>query len=162
MKIQRTLLSCCISTTFCSSSYFTRAFQQQQQQTTLQKAFTNRHRSLSFSSLNMAEAADTIVPGRPTWHQTMLRIKDPVRSLHFYTELLGFTLIDTFHFPQYKFSLYFLATLQEPYHLKPGSQEAHEYLWTMKGVTLELTHNHGNELQDDFKYHVGNQEKDGE
>jgi len=47
--------------------------------------------------------AMTIIPGRPTWQQTMLRIKDPQASLKFYTELLGFTLIDTFDFPQVRY-----------------------------------------------------------
>ena len=94
----------------------------------------------------------------------MLRIKDPVKSVQFYTEQLGFTLIDKFDFPQYKFSLYFLTTLPEgeTYTLTPGTQEAHDYLWSMEGVALELTHNHGTESDDSFSgYHAGNQEKDG-
>lgn len=75
------------------------------------------------------------------------------------------TLIDTFDFPQYKFSLYFLTTLPEgeSYNLTPGTQAAHGYLWTMEGVALELTHNHGTETDDNkaAAYHSGNQEKDG-
>lgn len=48
------------------------------------------------------------------------------------------------------------------YDLTPGTKEAHDYLWTMDGVALELTHNYGTETDNDFKgYHVGNQEKDG-
>ena len=42
----------------------------------------------------------------------------------------------------------------------PGTDDAHKYLWTMPGVTLELTHNYGTET-DDSKYHPGNEEKDG-
>jgi lactoylglutathione lyase len=107
---------------------------------------------------------NTVIPGRPTWQQTMLRIKDPSKSLAFY-QTLGFTLIDTFHFPQYNFSLYFLTTLPEgeSYTLTPGSVEAHAYLWTMEGVALELTHNHGTENDGESftGYHVGNQERDG-
>eukprot|EP00539_Tryblionella_compressa_P001126 CAMPEP_0178751402 /NCGR_PEP_ID=MMETSP0744-20121128/10510_1 /TAXON_ID=913974 /ORGANISM="Nitzschia punctata, Strain CCMP561" /LENGTH=283 /DNA_ID=CAMNT_0020405051 /DNA_START=1514 /DNA_END=2365 /DNA_ORIENTATION=+ len=67
-------------------------------------------------------------------------------------------------FPQYKFSLYFLTTLPQgvDYTLTPGTKEAHEYLWTMEGVALELFHNHGTESDANFQgYHVGNQEKDG-
>jgi hypothetical protein len=82
------------------------------------------------------------------------------------------TLIDTFDFPQYKFSLYFLTTLpqgesDDDYTLTPGTQAAHDYLWNMPGVALELTHNHGTEATttDDDKaavyYHPGNQERDG-
>jgi lactoylglutathione lyase len=114
-------------------------------------------------AMSSTAAADIVVPGRPTWQQTMLRIKDPAKTLSFYTELLGMTLIDKFDFPQYKFSLYFVATLPkgEIYTLTPGTQEAHEYLWSYEGVTLELTHNHGTETDVDFSYHAGNQEKDG-
>lgn len=92
----------------------------------------------------------------------MLRIKDPAKSIAFY-ESLGFTLIDSFDFPQYKFSLYFMTTLPqgETYTLKPGTAAAHDYLWSMEGVALELTHNHGTETNAEQKYYPGNQEKDG-
>lgn len=96
----------------------------------------------------------------------MLRIRDPVASLQFYRDVLGMTLVDRFDFPQYEFSLYFLTTLHPddpPYALVPGTQEAHDYLWTMDGVTLELTHNHGTELEDapTHNYHPGNEDGDG-
>lgn len=94
----------------------------------------------------------------------MLRIRDPSKTLPFYTDLLGFTLIDKFHFPQWGFSLYFLTTLPEgeTYDLTPGTKEAHDYLWTMDGVALELTHNHGTESDPNFGgYHPGNKERDG-
>ena len=89
--------------------------------------------------------------------------RDPAKSLPFYTELLGFTLIDKFDFPQYKFCIYFLTTLLEGeiYELTPGSPEAHQFTWSMEGVALELTHNYGTESDPDFKYHPGNTEKDG-
>jgi lactoylglutathione lyase len=120
---------------------------------------------MSSMSTNTADArADTsVIPGRPTWQQTMLRIKDPVQSVKFYTEQLGFTLIDTLDFPHYNFSLYFLTTLPvtETYNLKPGTAAAHDYLWNMEGTALELTHNHGTENDDSFKAHAGNEEKDG-
>lgn len=104
-----------------------------------------------------------VIPGRPTWQQTMLRIRDPTESLKFYTEHLGFTLIDTLDFPQWRFSLYFLTTLPEgeAYTLRPGTQEAHDYLWNMEGVALELTHNHGTEKDCSSPYHAGNKERDG-
>jgi lactoylglutathione lyase len=107
----------------------------------------------------MSTTAVVVVPGRPTWQQTMLRIQDPVKSLAFYRDTLGMTLIDTLDFPQYKFSLYFLTTLpeSETYSLTPGTQAAHDYLWSMEGVALELTHNHDSTVV----YHPGNQEKDG-
>ena len=92
----------------------------------------------------------------------MLRIKDPKKSLPYYTEIFGMTLVDVYDFPDMKFSLYFLTTLPkgEDYTLTPGSPEAHAYNWSMKGTTLELTYNYGSEA-DDTKYHAGNEEKDG-
>jgi lactoylglutathione lyase len=116
------------------------------------------------SSSQLRMSSTDVIPGRPTWQQTMLRIKDPAKTLPFYTDLLGFTLIDKMDFPQWTFSLYFLTTLPEgeTYDLTPGTKEAHDYLWTMEGVALELTHNHGTETDAEFKgYHAGNEEKDG-
>jgi lactoylglutathione lyase len=120
---------------------------------------------MSTSTTTATASEDAVIPGRPTWQQTMLRIKDPKQSLKFYRDTLGMTLVDTFDFPQYQFSLYFLTTLPpgETYTLTPGTQEAHDYLWTMEGVALELTHNHGTESSDDSSktYHPGNAERDG-
>jgi len=103
------------------------------------------------------------VVGRPTWQQAMLRIADPKKSIPFYTEKMGMTVIDTLDFPQWSFKLFFLTTLPkgEEYKLTPGTKEAHDYMWSIEGTALELTHNYGTE-KDDFKgYHPGNQEKDG-
>lgn len=104
-----------------------------------------------------------VIPGKPSWQQTMLRIKDPEKSLRFYRDLMGMTLIDTLEFPQYDFTLYFLMTLpsSESYDLTPGTQAAHDYLWSTPGTVLELTHNHGSETDTTTKYHPGNQEGDG-
>ena len=101
--------------------------------------------------------------GRPTWQQTMLRIADPQKSLAFYRDIMGMTHIDTLNFPQWNFCLYFLTTLPqgESYTLTPGTQEAHDYLWSVEGTVLELTHNFGTEDASFKGYHPGNQEKDG-
>jgi len=93
----------------------------------------------------------------------MIRIKDPEKSLAFYRDVLGMTHVDTYHFDKWDFSLYFMQSLPagETYNLEPGSPEAHKYLWSTPGVTLELTHNHGSEKDDSYSPHVGNQENDG-
>ena len=50
---------------------------------------------------------------RFTWQQTMLRIKDPTVSVPFYEKHYGFQLVHTYDFPQWNFSLYFMAILPE-------------------------------------------------
>ncbi|MEM7208059.1 MAG: VOC family protein [Pseudomonadota bacterium] len=42
----------------------------------------------------------------------MIRVKDVEASLHFYTELLDLKLIRENHYPEYEFSLYYLATAE--------------------------------------------------
>ena len=76
---------------------------------------------------NPATESHELVPGRPTWQQTMLRISNPEKTIPFYTDVMGMTLIDTLDFPQYEFKLFFLTTLPEgeSYDLIPGTQEAH-------------------------------------
>jgi len=115
-----------------------------------------------FASLRMSTPEEVLKAQKPTWQQTMLRIKDPKKSLAFYQDLMGMTLVDKIEFPEFKFDLYFLTTLPkgESYPHQPGTDAAHKYLWTMPGVTLELTHNYGTE-SDDTKYHPGNEDKDG-
>ena len=95
-------------------------------------------------------------------NQTMLRIRDPGRSIPFYTDLFGMTLVDTLDFPQYGFKLFFLATLPEGEKVeKPGTRKAHDYLWSIEGTALELTWNYGTENDESFKYHPSNEERDG-
>ena len=54
---------------------------------------------------NMASFKDTTIkapnPHNFSWQQTMLRIKDPERSVPFYRDKLGFTLIHQYDFPQW-------------------------------------------------------------
>ena len=33
--------------------------------------------------------SDIVIPGRPTWQQTMLRIGDPEKSIAFYRDVMG-------------------------------------------------------------------------
>ena len=87
----------------------------------------------------------------------MLRISDPTASLNFYQTQMGMTLLDRIDFNDFNFSLYFLASMEEPYALTPGSTEAHKFLWSFEGTTLELTHNH----LETGACHPSNEEGDG-
>jgi lactoylglutathione lyase len=103
-----------------------------------------------------------------SWQQTMLRIKDPKITVPFYENNFGFRLLHKYDFPQWSFSLYFLyipsdggeiATysiqflkcLQIEKLPEPGTAASEEFLWTMTGTCLELTHNYGTENDESFK-----------
>jgi len=94
-----------------------------------------------------------------SWQQTMLRVKDPIKSVNFYQSHFGMKLISKYDFPDAKFSLYFLATLRDKsWDLEPTSEEAHKFLWNFDGTCLELTHNWGTENDPDFSHNSGNEE----
>ncbi|XP_061785503.1 lactoylglutathione lyase-like isoform X2 [Nerophis lumbriciformis] len=86
--------------------------------------------------------------------QTMLRVKDPARSLDFYTRVLGLTLLQKIDFPSMHFSLYFLG-----YEDKADIPKdiRNRTAWTFsRRATLELTHNWGSEKNASLSYHNGN------
>ncbi|KQZ66546.1 MULTISPECIES: lactoylglutathione lyase [unclassified Lysobacter] len=94
------------------------------------------------------------------FNHTMLRIKDPARSLDFYTRVLGFTLVRKRDFAEARFSLYFLVLVPEPAQIPAEEPARGEWLLSQRGV-LELTHNHGTEDDAGFAYHHGNSEPRG-
>jgi len=108
------------------------------------------------------EMPATEVVGKPSFQQTMLRVKDPKKSLAFYTEIMGMTLVNEKHFEQGKFSLYFLGTFPEGTKLpEPTSPEAGAFCNSISSCLLELTHNHGTESDPNFKHHSGNEDPRG-
>jgi lactoylglutathione lyase len=95
------------------------------------------------------------------FNQTMLRIKDPEKSIDFYTKVLGMTILKKLDFPDFKFSLYFLAYLRnEDDPVPENNQERFAYTLSQKAV-LELTHNWGTENDEDFSHHDGNSDPRG-
>ncbi|KZV83706.1 glyoxalase I [Exidia glandulosa HHB12029] len=86
------------------------------------------------------------------FHHTMIRVKDPKKSIDFYTNILGMDLIH--EAPNSDFTLYFLG-----YDKSEGQMSAEEKangLW-MRDAVLELTWNHGTESDPEFKgYSSGN------
>ena len=96
-----------------------------------------------------------------TFNHTMLRVKDPVRSLAFYTGVLGMTLLAVKKFPAMGFDLYFLAKLTDSERDNlPAGDDLEIFAFRQRGI-LELTHNYGTETQADFSYHDGNGEPQG-
>ena len=96
-----------------------------------------------------------------TFNHTMLRVKDPVKSLSFYTGILGMTLLAIKKFPNMGFDLYFLAKLTDDERDNlPADDDLTIYTFRQRGI-LELTHNYGTETQENFSYHDGNAEPQG-
>jgi len=79
--------------------------------------------------------------------QTMLRVKDPKKSVEFYQKL-GMKVLTERHFDD--FSLYFLGSGNV---VDPKTDTK-----TMFDPVLELTHNHGTENDPDFQHYNGNEE----
>ncbi|KAI5284124.1 Lactoylglutathione lyase [Ascosphaera acerosa] len=90
-------------------------------------------------------------PSRYKLNHTMLRVKDPERSLKFYNAL-GLTQINKLDFPQAKFTLYFLAYDSDKQSVQHGLH------WTDRHGVLELTHNHGTEADAGYRVANGNEE----
>lgn len=93
-------------------------------------------------------------PATYRMNHTMLRVKDAEKSLKFYQETMGMTLLRTNKQEAAGFNLYFLGY--------PGTKGVPEGGFTAdyEGI-LELTWNYGTEKDADFKYHDGNSEPQG-
>ncbi|RAH42244.1 lactoylglutathione lyase GLO1 [Aspergillus brunneoviolaceus CBS 621.78] len=84
-------------------------------------------------------------------HHTMIRVKDPKKSLEFY-QFLGLNQLQRLDFPENKFSLYFLG-YNGPQSLQGGGSH-----FTDRNGVLELTHNHGTEEDPNYSVANGNTE----
>ena len=93
------------------------------------------------------------------FNQTMLRIADPVRSLDFYTRVMGMTLLRKLDFPEMKFSLYFLTTGEDFSDISDddGQRTAQTF---GRPAMLELTHN-WDDSAETTSYHNGNSDPRG-
>lgn len=91
--------------------------------------------------------------------QTMMRIKDPKRSLKFYTEVLGMRLLKRLDFPSMKFTLYFMG-YEKKEDIPSDETERTRWMFTRK-ATIELTHNWGTEDDPNCQYHNGNSDPRG-
>ena len=94
------------------------------------------------------------------FNHSMLRVKDPKVSLAFYSHVLGMRVLRKLDFPEMKFSLYFLAKLEEGREVPQDVGERTQWTFRQQGI-LEFTHNWGTEDQPDFRYHDGNAQPQG-
>ncbi|WP_394729396.1 lactoylglutathione lyase [Altererythrobacter sp. GH1-8] len=109
------------------------------------------------------EEGDTTTPVEThgyVFNQTMLRIKDPARSLPFYQHVLGMTLVKEIPFPDMNFTLYFLGYVRSPDKLPDDGDGRLKFAFGQPAM-LELTHNWGTEKEEGEPYHNGNDEPRG-
>ena len=93
--------------------------------------------------------------------QTMIRVKDPIVSLKFYCDVLGFKLVYYSEFPQWGFNVYFVAPVDSS-QIPPTDNK--EELWKFCMNTpgcIELTYNYGSETEDGLVYNTGNADTTG-
>jgi lactoylglutathione lyase len=125
--------------------------------------FTSLPTRLSFASSRLppilpkprplATVAKMTDPSKYKLNHSMLRVKDPKRSVAFY-EHLGMTMIKKMEMSEMKFDVYFMA-----YDAASSvSKDAH---WTDREGVIELTHNYGTEDDPNYKTHNGNKEPQG-
>ncbi|MEX0604798.1 MAG: lactoylglutathione lyase [Marinobacter sp.] len=93
-------------------------------------------------------------------NHTMLRIKDPEKSLAFYTHVMGMTVLRRLDFEEMQFSLYFLTKVQPDQNVPEAQSDRTVWTFSQTGI-LEFTHNWGTETEDNFAYHDGNAQPQG-
>lgn len=92
-------------------------------------------------------------------NHTMIRVKDPKKSLDFYLNTLGMKLFRKHDFEAAKFSLYFLGYDHDGAF---AAGELERDVQSHKQGVIELTHNWGTEDDDSFEgYHNGNTTDNG-
>jgi len=92
--------------------------------------------------------------------QVMFRVKDPKVSLDFYIKVLGFHLVMWRDFPQWGFSVYFVAYCKKE-DIPSSPSEMWKFCMTCPAC-IELTWNHGSEKEEPAKlYNTGNADVTG-
>jgi len=92
--------------------------------------------------------------------QTMIRVKDPDASLKFYVEILGFRLVMFRAFPQYGFTVIFVAHGLADADIPTDEDERWNLCMKTPGC-VELTWNHGSETEAGKIYNTGNADTTG-
>jgi len=95
--------------------------------------------------------------------QIMIRVKDPMKSLEFYCDVLGFKLVMYREFSKWGFNVYFVAPVDSasiPKGLDNDKDAQWDYCMKLPGC-IELTFNYGSEKEDGLVYNTGNGDKTG-
>lgn len=92
--------------------------------------------------------------------QTMIRVKDPIKSLEFYCNVLGFKLIMYKEFPQWEFNVYFVAPIDAS-QIPINDPEGQWNLCMTTPGCIELTWNYGSEKENGLVYNTGNADPTG-
>ncbi|XP_072032550.1 lactoylglutathione lyase-like [Amphiura filiformis] len=117
------------------------------------------------SSLNFEEVQSLCAEPDPStkdfiMQQTMLRIKDPKKSLDFYSRVLGMRLLHEIDFPSMTFSLFFMGFAKAE-DIPKDKAERKKWAFMQPGC-IELTYNYGTDTDESFKgYHNGNSDPRG-
>jgi lactoylglutathione lyase len=86
-------------------------------------------------------------------------VKDPVKSLEFYCDVLGFNLVMHREFPQWEFNVYFVAQVDPA--LIPTDPDEQWNFCMNSPACIELTWNYGSETADGLVYNTGNSDPTG-
>lgn len=109
--------------------------------------------------LEKTESITTTDVGTYRMNHTMIRVKDHEKSLKFYQEVMGMSLMRKSENEAAKFNLYFLGY---PGNNGDSSSTVNDVNPTAgREGLLELTWNYGTEKDPNFKYHNGNDEPQG-
>ncbi|KAI5778192.1 lactoylglutathione lyase [Geopyxis carbonaria] len=91
--------------------------------------------------------------GTYRFNHTMIRVKDPQKSLQFYRSVLGMSLLNTIENTDERYNVYSLGYRHE-------YDNSSKKLSTREGL-VELTWNYGTEKESNFQYHNGNANPQG-
>ncbi|KAG7350017.1 lactoylglutathione lyase [Nitzschia inconspicua] len=181
-RVSTSALAAIFGLLFTNASSFTTAFSSHHLRSSQRRVFQSTSTRFNMSSSSAAantqdqqkqyqpDVSQFMTGDRPAetkdyvMQQTMLRVKDPLKSLHFYCSVLGFKLVMYSEFPQWGFNVYFVAPV-DSVHIPQGDDETAKaarwkYCMNLPGC-IELTYNYGTEQEDGQVYNTGNADSTG-
>jgi len=96
----------------------------------------------------------------PNLSQVMMRVKDGEKTVEFYRDIMGMSLVREMVIPN-DFTNYFLMCLSDEEKSSTPKDELEKLPKRKWQPVLELTHNHGTEKDEKFQVHTGNSDPQG-